>query len=309
MRLWLNRTGEVSLHQQLVTQIVLGILCLELTPGQRLPSTRELARRFTIHANTASAAYRELEQQGWVEFRHGSGVYVRATRPEAAPTAELAASQLIAELVGKARLLGVSLPLLRSSLQRWLSMEPPTRWLMVDPDPERRAIVVHEMEQALELPVFGCDLDECARQLDGSLAVVLPNQAEEVRAVLPTGTELTVLQIQPVGPALSGYLPVRSGVLIGVASRWAEFRRIAQTMLTAGGLPPESLMVVDASLPAWKRGLEQTTAIVCDAPTEPQLPRGPRPLCFRLLTTASLAQLKEMESALTEQSLAAAGQQ
>ena len=74
MRLWLNRTGEVSLHEQLITQVVLGILCHELAPGQRLPSTRDLSRRFGIHANTASAAYRQLETEGWVELRHGSGV-------------------------------------------------------------------------------------------------------------------------------------------------------------------------------------------------------------------------------------------
>src|SRR5690242_5899235 len=83
MRLWLNRTGDVSLREQLITQVVLGILSRELAPGQRLPSTRELSRRFGIHANTASAAYRQLESEGWVETRHGSGVFVRTTRPEA----------------------------------------------------------------------------------------------------------------------------------------------------------------------------------------------------------------------------------
>ena len=91
MRLWLNRTGEVSLREQLITQVVLAILCKELLPGQRLPSTRDLARRFNIHANTASAAYRELEREGWLEFRHGSGVYVRATRPSAPLSPEIAA--------------------------------------------------------------------------------------------------------------------------------------------------------------------------------------------------------------------------
>ncbi len=37
MRLWLSRTGEVSLREQLITQVVLAILCKELLPGQRLP--------------------------------------------------------------------------------------------------------------------------------------------------------------------------------------------------------------------------------------------------------------------------------
>ena len=66
MRIWLNRTGEVSLREQLTTQVVLGIVSRDLAPGQRLPSTRELARRYGIHPNTASAAYRQLEQEGWL---------------------------------------------------------------------------------------------------------------------------------------------------------------------------------------------------------------------------------------------------
>ena len=60
---------------------VYGDINNELAPsaglaGPRLP-TRELARRLGLHANTVSAVYRELEQTGWVESRHGSGVYFR----------------------------------------------------------------------------------------------------------------------------------------------------------------------------------------------------------------------------------------
>jgi len=125
MRLWLNRTGEISLREQLITQVVLGILCHELAPGQRLPSTRELSRRFGIHANTASAAYRHLEDEGWVETRHGSGVFVRSTRPEAPLSIETAIDQMIGDIAAKARKLGASDALLKSRLRRWLALEPP----------------------------------------------------------------------------------------------------------------------------------------------------------------------------------------
>ena len=46
MQLWFARGSEVSIREQLVTQVILGILSDDLAPGQRLPSTRELARRF-----------------------------------------------------------------------------------------------------------------------------------------------------------------------------------------------------------------------------------------------------------------------
>src|SRR3954467_303418 len=76
MRFWLARNSEVPIREQLVTQITLGILSGDLPAGHKLPSTRELARRFRVHANTVSAAYRQLEDEGLLESRRGSGVYV-----------------------------------------------------------------------------------------------------------------------------------------------------------------------------------------------------------------------------------------
>lgn len=310
MRLWLNHTGEVSLREQLSTQIVLAILSRELPPGQRLPSTRELARRFQIHSNTASAAYRQLETEGWVEFRHGSGVFVRSARPTAALTPEFALDQLIAEMAAKARRIGVSESLLRTRLRRWLSFEPPARWLLLEPDPELRRLVLFEMEPQLALPVTGCSPDDCANTelanhdiLDRSLPCVLPSKAANVRRLLPAGTELTVLEIHPVAPELQShlarYLPEHSKELVGIASRWADFQRIARTMLIAAGLPPEGLLVRDAARPGWKRGLEATIGVVCDAATAAELPKGCHPLIFTLLGESAFKHLRQVEAALT----------
>jgi len=304
MRLWVNHTGEVSIREQLVTQVVLAILCKELLPGQRLPSTRDLARRFNIHANTASAAYRELEREGWVEFRHGSGVYLRATRPAAPLSPEIAVDQLIGELAAKVRKLGAPEALLKARLLRWLANEPPSRWLLIEPDPELRRIVIYEMEQALALPVAGCAPDECADPglLAGSMPLVLPSKAAAVRKLLPAGTELTVLEVHPVSSELQAYLqrylPKHAGDLVGIASHWGEFQRIAQTMLMAAGLPPESLLVRDATRPGWKRGLEATSGVVCDAVTAAELPGGVFPMRFTLLDEPTLAEMRKREQAL-----------
>src|SRR5205814_6884222 len=77
MRLWLSKSSEVPIRVQLEAQIVLGILSNDLKAGERLPSTRELARRYKIHSNTVSAVYRQLASKGWVDSRRGSGVYIR----------------------------------------------------------------------------------------------------------------------------------------------------------------------------------------------------------------------------------------
>src|ERR1700675_152805 len=98
MQLWLAHGSEVSIREQLATQVILAILSDDLSPGQRLPSTRDLARRFHLHPNTISAGYRQLERERWVEFRRGSGVYVRDKKPMGVLSSTLLLDQLIANL-------------------------------------------------------------------------------------------------------------------------------------------------------------------------------------------------------------------
>lgn len=305
MRLWLNRNADISLREQLMTQVVLGILCRELLPGQRLPSTRELARRFGIHQNTASAAYGQLEREGWVEQRHGSGVFVRRGRPDTPLTPEMAIDQLVGQLAVKARKLGASENLVRERMRRWLAMEPPARWLLIEPDPALAAIVLHEIEPALTLPVSDCRPEECrvSAPHGDAMALVLPSKAAMVRQLLPPERDLTVLQVQPVSAELQAklqrYLPEHGSDLIGIASRWTEFQRIAQTMLIAAGLKPESLLVRDAGKPGWKRGLEATSGVVCDSVTAEELPSACFPMVFRLVAEASIVELRTAEARIT----------
>ena len=49
MQLWFSHASGVSLPEQLKTQIILGILSGDLGPGLRLPSTRDVARRYHLH--------------------------------------------------------------------------------------------------------------------------------------------------------------------------------------------------------------------------------------------------------------------
>jgi GntR family transcriptional regulator len=124
MRLWLSRGSSISVREQLVTQVVLSILSGDLKPAQRLPSTRELARRFHVHPNTVSAGYRQLEHDSWVEFRKGSGVYVRPQRSQtSAPT--LVLDKLIADFFLAARKLDTPLATVRERMRQWLELQPP----------------------------------------------------------------------------------------------------------------------------------------------------------------------------------------
>src|ERR1700686_4406200 len=274
MQLWFARGSEVSIREQLVTQVVLGILSDDLEPGQRLPSTRELARRFHVHPNTISAGYRQLERDRWVEFRRGSGVYVRASKPEMAPSPALALDQMIARLFRSARKLGVSLPLLRSRLRQWLELQPPDHFLLIEPDEELRRILAAEIARAVTFPVESCAPQGCPTIPVGGIAIVLPNREATVRKLLPEGAEVVTLQVSSVPASLAGYLPAPAGMLVGVASRWPEFLKVARAVLSAAGFHPDRLVFRDAREANWQRGLKQTAAVVCDSLTAAELPQG-----------------------------------
>jgi GntR family transcriptional regulator len=302
MQFWFARGSEVSIREQLVTQVVLGILSDDLAPGQRLPSTRDLARRFHVHPNTISAGYRQLERERWVEFRRGSGVYVRASKPEISTSQApgLALDQMIARLFRSARKLGVTLPVLRLRLRQWLELQPPDHFLLIEPDEQLRRILAAEIARAVTFPVEPCGLEDCPRMPAGGMPVVLPNRAPPVRQLLPPGTELITLQVRSVPASLAGYLPAPSGALVGVASRWPEFLKVARVVLNAAGFHPDSLVFRDAREPHWERGLKQTAAVVCDLLTAAELPDGCRAIPFSLLSEASITELRHYEDFINQ---------
>jgi GntR family transcriptional regulator len=48
-----------------------------LREGDQLPTIRKLAEDLVMNPNTVVRAYRELEHEGVVELKHGSGAYIR----------------------------------------------------------------------------------------------------------------------------------------------------------------------------------------------------------------------------------------
>jgi GntR family transcriptional regulator/MocR family aminotransferase len=56
-----------------------------LTPGSRLPGSRELARSLGVHRNTVLAAYAELAAEGFLEASAGRGTYLKRSLPEVKP--------------------------------------------------------------------------------------------------------------------------------------------------------------------------------------------------------------------------------
>lgn len=77
--------SEIPASTQLFNQIRFAIASRQFPPGHRLPSTRALAFQTGLHRNTISKVYRQLEENGLVESRAGSGIYIPAQNPSEPP--------------------------------------------------------------------------------------------------------------------------------------------------------------------------------------------------------------------------------
>jgi len=295
VRLWFAHSSEVPIYRQLVTQVVLAILCGDLKPGDRLPSTRELARRFALHPNTVSAGYRQLEREGWTERRRGSGVYVRAN-VDAPSTPEQILDQHIAGFFRAVRELGLPAAAVRARVAEWIAAPPPDHFVLIDPDVELRRILLAEIGQITNFPVTGVSIEDCGlpETLAAAIPLCRPSKTKLVRAQLPAGVELITLPIRSPNELLRSWLPAPVESMIGVVSHWPEFLETARTMLIAVGLSSEMLVFRDARDPRWRRGLEQATAILCDAftATQPRMPSKPLIIVSPVLAETAAAELR-----------------
>lgn len=284
----------MPIREQLVSQVVLGIVSNDLKPGERLPSTRELARRYKIHANTVSAAYRSLSERGWVEFRKGSGVYVRELEDNKTLDADFELDQLIALLLQKARKLGFSLGEIQSRVKHWMTLQPPDRFLVIEPDEELRKIIVTEISEATGFRVEGVGIEESlsAKRLTGAACVALYDEAEIVPAILPPNTNVLFLRLRSITESIQGKQKPVPDELIAVVSHCTEFLKMSQMVLIAAGIEPEALSLRDARGNGWQKGLRSCLFVITDAVTSKLMQDGLDVREFRIIADSSIEELR-----------------
>jgi GntR family transcriptional regulator len=100
IRFVLNARSGVPPYLQIIQQVKEAILLGRLQVCDQLPTVRKVVSEIVINPNTVFKAYRQLEQEGIVELRHGQGTFVRQAPPP---------------------LSGAAFATLRLSLMRWLT--------------------------------------------------------------------------------------------------------------------------------------------------------------------------------------------
>lgn len=74
--LHVNPSSGVPIYVQVMEQIKHAVEICALMPGDQLPGIRTLAQQLVVSPNTIVKAYTELEYEGVIDVRHGSGAFI-----------------------------------------------------------------------------------------------------------------------------------------------------------------------------------------------------------------------------------------
>jgi GntR family transcriptional regulator len=127
-RFRLDLRSGVPVYRQLIDQVKAGIAAGSLSPGDQLPTVRQLAVDLAINPNTVLRAYRELELGGMLETQQGTGTFITANKPRQEDgERERQLSQLVGEFLARAGDAGFTAEDLLQQLRELAQNQAPRR--------------------------------------------------------------------------------------------------------------------------------------------------------------------------------------
>ncbi len=76
MQFKIDNASDRAVYQQIVDQVKRDVALGKLAKDEKIPTVRELASQLAINPNTIAKAYRQLEQQGIITTRPGTGAFI-----------------------------------------------------------------------------------------------------------------------------------------------------------------------------------------------------------------------------------------
>lgn len=68
--------SRTPIYEQIIESVKELVVKEILTPGEKLPSVREMAKEMTLNPNTVQKSYQELERQGIIYTVRGKGTFI-----------------------------------------------------------------------------------------------------------------------------------------------------------------------------------------------------------------------------------------
>jgi GntR family transcriptional regulator len=118
----LDIKSGVPFYWQIIDQIQYGIASGQLSPGEQLPTVRDLAVQLEINPNTVRKAYSELEILGFLDTQQGTGTFIAGKKVEITDKEkDRMLRQICDELVARGHQYNITLKEIVNHLERRIS--------------------------------------------------------------------------------------------------------------------------------------------------------------------------------------------
>ena len=280
MDLQINQKSHVPVHVQLEEQIKHLILTGTFEAGDRLPSIRALAGFLRVNRNTVARVISDLEREGFVDSRRGSGVYV--VEP---PVDEEASrrQEVLERVIDLAAAQGVSVEELGNALLARSGVKPQEKVpiIFVECTGAELDQLSSELEEQLPVEVEKVLLEDLPARLSGEgdppwrMAVTTFFHVHEVQALVePFGIETIALLAEANIESLRRLTELPAGTSVGVVG-WGRtcMENLSRSLEGAGleHLDFRSVYVDQSSTEEILGTLEGVKAVACATITAKKL--------------------------------------
>ena len=280
MDLQINQKSHVPVHVQLEEQIKHLILTGNFEVGSRLPSIRAMAGFLRVNRNTVARVISDLEREGYVESRRGSGVYVIEPPVEAE---DLKRQEVLERVLDLAAAQGVPVEDLAYALLARAGAKPQgkTRILFVECTRAELDRFSAELEEQLPVEVEKVLVEDLAGRVSGAqelpwqMAVTTFFHVHEVQDLMePRGIETVALLAEANLESLQRLTELPAGTPVGVVG-WGQtcMENLSRSLEGAGldHLNFRSVYIDQSSTEEVLGTLEGVQAVACATITAKKL--------------------------------------
>ncbi|MDQ5818461.1 MAG: GntR family transcriptional regulator, partial [Actinomycetota bacterium] len=280
MDLQVNQKSHVPVHVQLEEQIKHLILTGRFEVGSRLPSIRVMAGFLRVNRNTVARVISDLEREGYVESRRGSGVYVIEPPVEAE---DLKRQEVLERVLDLAAAQGVPVEDLAYALLARAGAKPQEKMRILFVECTRAELdrFSAELEEQLPVEVDKILVEDLAESLSGEeelpwrMAVTTFFHVHEVQELMePRGIETVALLAEANLESLQRLTELPAGTPVGVVG-WGQtcMENLSRSMEGAGldHLNFVQLYVDEESAEEVWETLDDVEAVLCATITAQRL--------------------------------------
>lgn len=245
VKFFIQPESEIPASNQLYNQIMFAIAARKFPPGQKLPSTRQLAMQTGLHRNTISKVYRQLEEDGLVDAQAGSGIYVRqsedaegtgsVTLLKRHPDTYKVVRQTLDDLVKQGCSLNEARDMFLAEIDWRLRCSAQVLVTVPADDIGAGELMVRELEQALKIPVQLVPLEELGNILNQTRSATVVtsryfiSNAEEIAA--PKSVRVIPVDVYDYSNELQILSQLSPGTCVGIVSLSAGLLRGADVYI------------------------------------------------------------------------------